>query len=143
MRDSETGKHYNYFRDYDPAIGRYLESDPIGMAAGANTYGYVGQSPLLFVDPLGLDFLDWLERRWKRFTGKALGTDAVGRVLGAKCAKNCMRFTAARDKMDIATEICIELQPGVQADIYAGSKVLQACVKHCLAFVAKECSCVT
>jgi len=28
--DSETGKHYNYFRDYDPSIGRYVESDPRG-----------------------------------------------------------------------------------------------------------------
>jgi RHS repeat-associated protein len=28
--DAETGLHYNYFRDYDPAIGRYVEPDPIG-----------------------------------------------------------------------------------------------------------------
>ena len=48
--DSETGKHYNYFRDYDPAIGRYIESDPIGLRAGLNTYGYVDGSPLAFRD---------------------------------------------------------------------------------------------
>jgi RHS repeat-associated protein len=52
--DSETGKHYNYRRDYDPTIGRYVESDPIGLRAGINTYTYVGGSPLRRIDPLGL-----------------------------------------------------------------------------------------
>jgi RHS repeat-associated protein len=53
--DVETGKHYNYFRDYDPAIGRYIESDPIGLFGGVNTYAYVGNWPLAATDPLGLD----------------------------------------------------------------------------------------
>jgi len=35
--DCEPTKHYNYFRDYDPAIGRYVESDPIGLRGGLNT----------------------------------------------------------------------------------------------------------
>ena len=51
--DSETGKHYNYFRDYDPAIGRYIESDPIGLQGGINTYAYVNGAPLQFSDSLG------------------------------------------------------------------------------------------
>jgi RHS repeat-associated protein len=52
--DAETGKHYNYFRDYDPAIGRYIQSDPLGLSAGLNTYGYVDASPLTGFDPKGL-----------------------------------------------------------------------------------------
>ncbi len=52
--DSETRLHYNYFRSYDPETGRYISSDPIGLAGGLNTYGYVGGNPLSLIDPLGL-----------------------------------------------------------------------------------------
>lgn len=54
--DAETGMHYNYFRDYDPAIGRYVESDPVGLRGGINTYAYSGSSPLWNLDPLGLAY---------------------------------------------------------------------------------------
>ncbi|HDQ4098754.1 TPA: RHS repeat domain-containing protein, partial [Pseudomonas aeruginosa] len=52
--DAESGLHYNYFRDYDPETGRYVESDPIGLGGGLNTYGYVEANPVLRTDPLGL-----------------------------------------------------------------------------------------
>ena len=52
--DAESGLHYNYFRYYDPSTGRYITSDPIGLAGGLNTYGYVLQNPLIYIDPLGL-----------------------------------------------------------------------------------------
>jgi RHS repeat-associated protein len=56
--DVEMAKHYNYFRDYDPSTGRYLQSDPIGLTGGLNTYAYVLSSPLRRADPRGLDAYD-------------------------------------------------------------------------------------
>lgn len=52
--DVASGLNQNYYRDYDPTIGRYIQSDPVGLAAGPSTYGYVRGQPLTSVDPKGL-----------------------------------------------------------------------------------------
>jgi len=52
--DKETGLHQNYFRDYNFRTGRYLQSDPIGLAGGINTYGYVSSNPINLFDSYGL-----------------------------------------------------------------------------------------
>jgi RHS repeat-associated protein len=53
--DSETAHFYNGFRDYNALIGRYVESDPLGLWGGqASLYPYVGGNPLSYVDPTGL-----------------------------------------------------------------------------------------
>jgi len=51
---SETGQHYNYFRDYAPGHGRYVQSDPIGLSAGVNLYVYAASNTHRFLDPFGL-----------------------------------------------------------------------------------------
>lgn len=53
--DVKTELHQNYFRGYDPGTGRYLQSDPIGLKGGVNTYTYVLGNPMGNIDPLGLD----------------------------------------------------------------------------------------
>ncbi|WP_161966157.1 RHS repeat-associated core domain-containing protein [Steroidobacter cummioxidans] len=73
----ETGLNYNYFRDYDPATGRYVESDPIGLQGGLNTYAYANNSPLMFVDETG--------------ENAAAGGAAIG---GALLARVCSRAPA-------------------------------------------------
>jgi RHS repeat-associated protein len=52
--DQETGNYYNYFRDYDPTTGRYLQSDPIGLRGGLNTFEYALNNPIRIYDPFGL-----------------------------------------------------------------------------------------
>jgi RHS repeat-associated protein len=51
--DQESGLHYNYHRSYSATVGRYTQSDPIGLDGGWNRFGYAEQNPLLFIDPLG------------------------------------------------------------------------------------------
>jgi RHS repeat-associated protein len=52
--DAESGLHYNYFRDYEPGTGRYVQSDPIGLRGGPNTYAYARANPSRRFDSRGL-----------------------------------------------------------------------------------------
>ncbi len=52
--DQETGLSYNYYRDYDPSIGRYIQSDPIGLQGGINLYTYAAVNPSNVIDFWGL-----------------------------------------------------------------------------------------
>ena len=51
--DDESGLHYNYFRDYDATLGRYMQIDPIGLQGGLNLYLYANANPVGFADPTG------------------------------------------------------------------------------------------
>jgi RHS repeat-associated protein len=69
--EKETNLHYNYFRDYDPSLGRYLESDPVGLDGGLNTYAYVDDAPTQFSDPSGLLTCNgsWVNTGWRPDNG--------------------------------------------------------------------------
>jgi len=82
--DGETGLNQNWYRDYDPTIGRYVQSDPVGVIAGINTYAYVEENPISYVD------LDGLNPVAGVFVGADIGTailpgpgTVAGAILGA------------------------------------------------------------
>lgn len=63
--DAETGLFQNWNREYNPRIGRYMQSDPIGLEGGINTFAYVEGDPLSYIDEDGLTKKD-AERKPER-----------------------------------------------------------------------------
>jgi RHS repeat-associated protein len=79
--DSETGLYYYRARQYDARMGRFLQRDPVGYAAGVNLYGYCYNNPVIFTDPLGLDILVLNDSEGARsfgHNGYAVGNDGTG-----------------------------------------------------------------
>ena len=82
--DTEIGLHYNFFRYYDPELGRYINQDPVGLVGGLNQYEYT-QNPLNWTDPLGLSgrgdqsgFAREAEESVSRSTGVPLNPQGPG-----------------------------------------------------------------
>ncbi|RZA08500.1 MAG: RHS repeat protein, partial [Moraxellaceae bacterium] len=99
--DSETGLHQNFKRDYDPALGRYIERDPIDLDGGLNTYGYAYQSPIVNTDPTG-EIVPAIAVAFARCVVQCMAMGAAAQLLlpdpcssakagqmGVDCAKLC------------------------------------------------------
>jgi RHS repeat-associated protein len=93
--DPDTGFAYNYFRDYDPTLGRYIQADPIGLAGGINRYAYVGGNPVARMDPRGLETI------FEHYTGlpDRYRTNAISAIAGWQDA---LTFGLADDFRDWA-----------------------------------------
>jgi RHS repeat-associated protein len=101
--DKETNLHYNMARDYDPALGRYTQSDPIGLAGGINTYGYAGLNPLSYVDPTGtIVFLPFVAAAFT-YGGAAWSGWNVG-YYGARTIQSFQSMYAIQDALLVAQE---------------------------------------
>ncbi|MFN7550165.1 MAG: RHS repeat domain-containing protein, partial [Pseudomonadota bacterium] len=85
--DAETGLHYNYFRDYEAGTGRYVESDPIGLAGGIASYPYANSMPIGAADPRG----EQAQLAWC-LGGPGPCALAAGTVLACGAALQSQRF---------------------------------------------------
>ncbi len=83
--DQESGLHQNTNRDYEPATGRYMQSDPIGLAGrDSNLYRYVSGNPVSYIDPLGLRWVDvyiWHPGQGPSRVGHVMVTEADSKTV--------------------------------------------------------------
>jgi RHS repeat-associated protein len=122
IADSETGLFYNYLRDYDPQTGRYIQSDPIGLRGGENTYAYVNADPVRLKDFYGLQALP----AQSGISVSNVGT--VGQVGTAAFAANAGRYAAS--EAGVACPLCaviigalIPTDAGAGSDIVPGAPI--------------------
>jgi RHS repeat-associated protein len=100
LYQAETVLNQNYFRDYDPLAGRYMESDPIGLKGGINTFVYTSNRPIQLIDSLGLT------AACERFS-------PLGRQICEACVSvYCKYGPAARACCDLTRDECINRSAG-------------------------------
>ena len=84
--DAESGLHYNYFRDYDPQTGRYVQSDLVGLRGGINSYTYVSDDPLALFDLAGL--VQWTGQSYNGNISGLFGAGLTFLDLWSECKCN-------------------------------------------------------
>ena len=104
--DDSNGLFYNWHRFYDPRVGRYTSSDPIGLEGGWNRFGYVDANPLGFTDPRGLQANrpKWWNDMWKPMTPP--GNCANGECAAGLLPAACENRSVEQIDLDLNKRIC-------------------------------------
>lgn len=143
--DGETKLEYNYLRNYDQSIGRYAESDPIGLDGGINTYLYVAANPVSYSDVTGQKLGDVpsqspedILKGGPEGLGQRLGAKGLGIYYGTQCAFGCKQ---GRVKwiVDNAMMICLEIIPAPVLSSPQRNNVLFTCESTCKEQAPKIC----
>lgn len=120
--DKESSLHYNWRRDFDPWTGRYVQSDPIGLNGGINTFGYVGGSPLIWSDASGL--MDTLNARILAlaaqgdlegaiFLAQTVGGSAGALALATRLQQFQTAIQTLTTRYPLATNKCVDVAEGI------------------------------
>ena len=127
--DPATNLYYNYYRDYDPRWGRYVQSDPIGLGGGISTYGYAYQNPLTNIDPEGLLVANAVSGA----VGAVLGgysayssTGSIGETIEATIIGGLSNFVSGKALFNAANNIVGNLASQVDAPCFDGFNYRQA-----------------
>jgi len=134
LYDPQSQLSYNYYRDYNPRTGRYIESDPIGLYGGQpSTYTYVNGNPLSYIDPRGQNLIgDLLGKITEKVLGDAASSPAseAGEKIGDELSKTPAGNLSCSDR---CTEPCL---PNVDkyGRVFGEDPFLEcrkSCIEHC------------
>ncbi len=126
--DVEDGLHQNWFRDYDPSIGRYVESDPIGIKGGVNTYVYARSNPSNLIDSTGQTAAE--ASNLNPEISSLLATLQLSRLDQRGTSESTPRQTQMCDRHSECVNKCLHLLPSPSGDLQ--SSEFRSCYRRCM-----------
>ncbi|TXS96217.1 hypothetical protein FV139_01565 [Parahaliea maris] len=113
--DAESKLHHNYFRDFQPTTGRYVQSDPIGLQGGLNSYLYAHAAPTRYIDFYGLN------GQMSRHKGRQEN-------LGLTPSQSANRLGIIGDSLTALTFVCYACAPFTipSSTLFSGTSILMS-----------------